>query len=470
MKTEKNTSKVLIVDDLPANRMILSSLLAANCVACDLAANGLECIELCQKNDYDLILLDHRMPGMDGVDTFVRLRESFQKKGREVPVICHTSAEARDFINLYKAAGFADVLIKPLSPDQDLEIIMSYLHKEEPEETEASGIQSFEITRHDREEAIDYREELDKLPIWLKAVPLVDLIKGIENCGSTEDYMDALAMFHASIEKKSAAIETSLDSGDYETYRLNIHSLKSMARLLGMDRLGDSAAMLEKAAADRDYGVIVRETKELLKSYRKFKEYLSPAEETEGAYAENENPDSVRPVKDTVSDEPDHSDTILFIRANDDIFSKGIENTLRQAHFKVLPITDDPYLIINHRYDADIRIYYLHPGDNSRHEMIVNLLGEMCQDDARILCLVGDTADARSVMKTRWAHRVTKFYTRPLDSREFIKDMQRFRDLLMDYHRRKKIYLVDDDADYLALVGGWLSAFYTITCFNNGFH
>ncbi len=64
------TSRVLIVDDMPVNRLVLSSLLATHGVMSDQAESGMECIELCENNDYDLILLDHRMPDMDGVDIF----------------------------------------------------------------------------------------------------------------------------------------------------------------------------------------------------------------------------------------------------------------------------------------------------------------------------------------------------------------------------------------------------------------
>lgn len=107
---------VLIVDDMRVNRTILSSLLASSGIASDLATSGRECLDLCRENDYDLILLDHRMPDMDGVDTLVLLKELFREKGQETPVICHTTEDARDNINLYKAAGFVEVLIKPIQP------------------------------------------------------------------------------------------------------------------------------------------------------------------------------------------------------------------------------------------------------------------------------------------------------------------------------------------------------------------
>ena len=71
---ESTSSRVLIVDDMPINRMILASLLATNGVPSDQVESGRECLALCQKRDYDLILLDHRMPDFDGVDTLIALK------------------------------------------------------------------------------------------------------------------------------------------------------------------------------------------------------------------------------------------------------------------------------------------------------------------------------------------------------------------------------------------------------------
>ncbi len=113
---ENKASRVLIVDDMFANRIILSSLLASRGITSDQVETERECIELCENNDYDLILLDHRMPDLDGVDTLVRLKEIFKTKKKKTPVVCHTTEEGRKNINLYKAAGFADVLIKPIDP------------------------------------------------------------------------------------------------------------------------------------------------------------------------------------------------------------------------------------------------------------------------------------------------------------------------------------------------------------------
>lgn len=112
---KEQASRVLIVDDMPINRIILSSILASNGVKSDQVETGQECLDLCRRKDYDLILLDHRMPELDGVDTLVHLKEIFKERGHDIPVICHTTEDGRNNINLYKAAGFADVLIKPMT-------------------------------------------------------------------------------------------------------------------------------------------------------------------------------------------------------------------------------------------------------------------------------------------------------------------------------------------------------------------
>ena len=136
----KSQSRVLIVDDMRVNRMILSSLLASHGVLADLAESGEECLTFCRENRYDLILLDHRMPGADGIDTLVQLKEIFKEQGREVPVVCHTVETGKENINLYKAAGFADVLIKPVQPQNLSELLTKYLPEGSVEEPHGRSI------------------------------------------------------------------------------------------------------------------------------------------------------------------------------------------------------------------------------------------------------------------------------------------------------------------------------------------
>ena len=255
---------VLIVDDMRVNRTILSSLLASSGIASDLATSGRECLDLCRENDYDLILLDHRMPDMDGVDTLVLLKELFREKGKEVPVICHTTEDARDNINLYKAAGFVEVLIKPIQPQQLLDMLVKYLPKG-----------SVRVAEKAQEDRSNLDKELNELPEWTRTLPGIDLAVGVENCETAEDYLDALAVFAASIGEKSDEIERLWNEGDFEAYTLKVHSLKSMARLIGANLLSSLAADLEYAGKHGDTETIKEKTPMLLSKYRAYAKYLS---------------------------------------------------------------------------------------------------------------------------------------------------------------------------------------------------
>ena len=128
--SEESKPRVLIVDDVHINRMLLSSMLDQYGVTAELAESGMQCLAMVKEKTYDLILMDHRMPEVDGVDTLMDLKEYFDESGLDIPVICHTTRDAARNKNLYLAAGFTDVLIKPIQPKELLELLTKYLPEE----------------------------------------------------------------------------------------------------------------------------------------------------------------------------------------------------------------------------------------------------------------------------------------------------------------------------------------------------
>ncbi len=466
--TDSKSSRVLIVDDMAINRIVVASLLATHGVLSDQVDNGAECIELCRKKDYDLILLDHRMPGMDGVDTLVELKEIFASKGREVPVICHTSSEGKQNVNLYKAAGFADVLVKPIEPKVLMEVIMTYLpdviqeHVEkELEPEEQTGGDSTDLKPEDE----DTRSEIEKLPLWLKIVPRIDLVAGITNCGLAEDYMDALYVFYSSVSEKADDIESFFNNKDWTNYSLCVHSLKSMARLVGAKKLADAAAVLENASREGDEELVRSNTPDFLESYREFSDILSAFEDDVNFQKNTREPGTGFPA---VSPTPRLNRCILFVSNGIGIIKKGIEQNLSAAGFRVISIPDEPDRIIVHRKDADIIIYYPELSDDSHIGITMNLLGEICQDDNKELCLIGDNADLDAAMSVNGAHRVSRTYQRPVDFDTLIGDMEYFVSLNAEYRRRKTIFVVDDDTGYLHIIEHWLKGEYNVSCFGSG--
>lgn len=472
---ENNRSRVLIVDDMRINRIVLASILATHGITSDQAESGIECIDLCKENDYDLVLLDHRMPELDGVDTLVRLKEMFKERGKDVPIICHTTEEGRSNVNLYKAAGFADVLIKPVDPRELYEAIMMYLKDEEhsPEHEADSSFDSIlSGTGSVNSEGsaaydIDVKKEIEKLPVWLKIIPQLDLGAGVTNCGDHEDYLDALYIFYSSVDEKADELECFTEYEDWTMYALRVHALKSMARLIGAKKLGKTAAMLEAAAREENYGLIKRETGDFLKSYREFKNSLSPIEK-EDIFANKEKEPDQTPSAAPNENNPFHRPSILYIQSGEGIVKKGIVNNLTEAKFNVITIPDEPDRIIAGRNEADIVIYNPGTNDASNIGITMNLLGEICQDDSKILCLTGEINDIHKAMASNGSHRVSRTYPRPVDIGTFVNDMVFFTELEADFHRKKTIFIVDDDPAYLSVIHHWLSPLYNVQCFNSG--
>ena len=114
----------------------------------------------------------------------------------------------------------------------------------------------------------------------------------------------------------------------------------------------------------------------------------------------------------------------------------GIEKNLKDCGFSVRPVPDSPDAIINHRFAADIVLYYPTTGEDSHIGITMNLLGELCQDDSKLLCLTGDVHDIEAAMDSKGAGRVSRTYPRPVDPVEFMDDMEYYSGLLKEYHRK----------------------------------
>lgn len=106
------TRRILVVDDVPTNRIILKVKLGAACYEAVLAENGPEALDIARRDPPDLILLDYAMPGMDGIAVCRALRAD--PATAKVPVVMFTASgdEAAKLAAL--RAGADDFLLKPI--------------------------------------------------------------------------------------------------------------------------------------------------------------------------------------------------------------------------------------------------------------------------------------------------------------------------------------------------------------------
>lgn len=111
-------AKLLIVDDVPINIKVIKGLIRQTQVNIDAAESGPECLEKMATTKYDLVLLDHMMPNMDGVEVKKRLTEDKTHANQDTPIIMLTANAILGAKEEYLELGFAGYLSKPVHPDE----------------------------------------------------------------------------------------------------------------------------------------------------------------------------------------------------------------------------------------------------------------------------------------------------------------------------------------------------------------
>lgn len=123
-------ARMLVVDDNQINLTIVKGLLKQTKLKIDVVDSGYECLEYVEKNKYDIILLDHMMPEMDGIEVFERLKEMDNNLSKDAPIVALTANAIVGAREQYLSLGFDDYISKPIDSKQ-LEDVLRRLLPEE---------------------------------------------------------------------------------------------------------------------------------------------------------------------------------------------------------------------------------------------------------------------------------------------------------------------------------------------------
>lgn len=128
------TANVLSVDDNKVNLAVIRGFLKKLKIQCDSVLSGAECIQKVSEKDYDVILLDHMMPDMDGIETLQRLQQTELWQRKHPAVIALTANAVAGAREEYLRVGFTDYLSKPIDSSKLEEMLRKYLPPEKLEE------------------------------------------------------------------------------------------------------------------------------------------------------------------------------------------------------------------------------------------------------------------------------------------------------------------------------------------------
>jgi CheY-like chemotaxis protein/anti-sigma regulatory factor (Ser/Thr protein kinase) len=229
---------VLVVDDNQINLKVALAFLATHSIKADTATSGPEAIEKIAQKNYDLVFMDHMMPGMDGLEATARIRAMEGKRFKEMPIIALTANAVSGAKESFLAAGMNDSLFKPI----DAADLNRKLEKWLPPDKFSW------VEIHTGGEKPGHDSTRDDAAV-------IDRKTAVHNIGGSEELYDQLlGSFRNDHGGDFEKIDAALKSRDLTLAHRLAHTLKSTAGLIGADRLRQVSFEIEKALAHEDLG------------------------------------------------------------------------------------------------------------------------------------------------------------------------------------------------------------------------
>ncbi|MBQ4530316.1 MAG: PocR ligand-binding domain-containing protein [Lachnospiraceae bacterium] len=249
------SAEILIVDDNPVNLTVAEGLLEPLQMKIETASGGLEAVDKISAHRYDLVLMDHMMPELDGVETTHIIRR-FHKEYDDVPIIMLTANAVDGTKQMFLKEGMNDFVAKPI----EVQVLAAAIKRWLP------------IDKIQKVRKVQTMPEVKAE----KTVVVADLDTktAIKRLGSEKLFWTVLRDYYKAIQKKAQVIETAVEQCDWPQYTTEVHALKSTSKQIGADQLSELAAKLERAGNARDIDIIKEETGELLEQYLKYDSIL----------------------------------------------------------------------------------------------------------------------------------------------------------------------------------------------------
>ena len=261
---------ILLVDDNELNLVVAKELLKPLRMQIDTAENGLQAVKMVRGSQYDLVLMDHMMPVMDGIEAAKAIRALPEDKYQKLPIIALTANAMVDARKEFLNAGMNGFVAKPIDFARICNQLKLWLPKdlvrdvpkEEAKKLLADDLSDREIQPEDPQMGFSFEE-------------------GVNHCGSKAALMKTIRIFYRTIDSKVNKIEQCLKEGLISDYVIEVHALKSSALLIGAVPLSEAAKELEDYGKQGKTEVLEEKTPDVLTLYRDLKNILRPYAEKE---------------------------------------------------------------------------------------------------------------------------------------------------------------------------------------------
>ena len=275
--------RALAVDDEEMNLVVAKGVLGSYGIEVDTCLSGREAVALCGSISYDIVFLDHMMPGFGGVETLKKIRELKNGMYQDLPVIALTANTVSGAREMFRNEGFTEFVPKPI----ERTVLERVLRKVLPK----SCIQYSERPTGRGAPAETPSAEDTREPLAVKAWPEapaeageasgapgpsydhlaeagVNTELGLDYCAGDESfYLEMLRMFCAQGPEKRAEIAALYESANWADYAVKVHALKSTSLTIGAEALSAQAKELELAGKRGDADFIRERHAALLRAH-----------------------------------------------------------------------------------------------------------------------------------------------------------------------------------------------------------
>ena len=254
-------ARILIVDDTEMNLKVAIGLLEPLHLQIDTAENGKCAVQMVQKQQYDIVFMDHMMPVMDGIEATKAIRELEGDYYQKLPIVALTANATTEAQESFRENGLNDFVAKPIKMREICRCIRRWLPEEKIYSSESQA----------DKEAPWNGSETEELPV----IEGLNVAAGIENSGSKELFISLLGDFYKLIDQKASKIEKCLADGMLRDYTIEVHALKNTARMIGALELSEKFYHLEQLGNAGEQKVLEIETPDVLTLYRSYKPILA---------------------------------------------------------------------------------------------------------------------------------------------------------------------------------------------------
>ncbi|MCL1892750.1 MAG: ATP-binding protein [Holophagaceae bacterium] len=256
------SASVLVVDDVATNLNVAQGLLLLYEIDAHLCTNGVDAIVAVSSKNFDLVLMDHMMPEMNGIEATARIRAMGNTLSyyKDLPIVALTANAVSGTEEMFLESGFNDYISKPVDMIKFDAMLKRWIPKEKQK-------------KPTRKVA-----PLDSNAGNHIAIEGIDVKIGLERTGrSTEKYLQTLSIFYKEGMKKFDDFNLFLTSNNLPSYINIVHGLKSAAGNIGARQLSEMAMALETAGREENMEYIHANNDQLLQHLQQILNNISNA-------------------------------------------------------------------------------------------------------------------------------------------------------------------------------------------------